>query len=742
MSNKPVEKVIDRAVHYAKGNHHEYVTIEHLLWSILHEKPINDLLLSIGAKPSAIKQDVVRFLDDPGLSLPSHLHGQVPKRTQALSRVFQRALTQLVFSGRNELTLEGVLLSMLSEEESHANYYLRKNNVTRQKIVNVLKKTDTGNGADESPLATYCRNLNTDSENGAIDPVIGREREVEDTIEILARRKKNNIIYVGEPGVGKTAIAEGLAKMIADGEVPESISEKVVYSLDIGSLLAGTKFRGEFEERLKNVLKEIEALGNVILFIDEIHMIMGAGSTSGSTMDASNMLKPLLAKGKLMCVGATTFDEYSEHIEKDRALMRRFQKYEISPPSVDDSKRILQGLSKYYEEFHGVTYEPGALDLAVDLSVRYMKQRFLPDKAIDIMDMAGSVTKLQEEESVTKDRIMMTTAKLSKVPIEMIDVEETDILSHLDTRIKNKVFGQDEAVDEIVEAYTVAKSGLRDPEKPIGSFLLVGPTGVGKTYVAKELAKALSIPLVRFDMSEYQEKHSVAKFIGAPPGYAGYGEGKMGDGQLVSKIEESPNCVLLIDEIEKADPAVYSIFLQIMEDGRLTSSKGKTVDFSNVIVLFTSNAGAADAERRGIGFGADSYNAGAIDDAVQRMFAPEFRNRLDSVIKFKSIDETTMPLIVDAEIVKLESMISNRNITLTLTSKAQKWLSLHGFDPLMGARPLARLVQEKVKKPLSKELLFGSLKNGCHAKIDVVNDDIVISTIQPRLTFAKPELAQ
>lgn len=734
MSKKKIEKIIDKAAHFARDNDHEYITVEHLLWSMLHDKSTCELLINIGSQPSKIKNDVTNYLDDDSFKYPQHMVGHNPKRTTSLGRVFQRAMTQLMFSGRDELTVEGILLSILAEENSHAAFYLRKNLVTHDKIVEQLKKS-SGSGADDekSALEKYCRNLNVVGDDGSIDPVIGREVEVADTIEVLARRKKNNIIYVGEPGVGKTAIAEGLARKIHDGEVPDAISDKVVQSLDMGALLAGTKFRGDMEERMKAVLDEIEKEGNVILFIDEIHMIMGAGSTTGSTMDVSNMLKPLLAKGQLMCIGATTHDEYAEHVEKDKALMRRFQKYEIKEPSIEDSKRILYGIERYYKDFHGVTYDDTTLDLCVDLSVRYLKQKFLPDKAIDIMDAAGAKTKLDERGNVDTDQIIRTVSKMAKVPVGMINLKENDTISTLETKIKDKVFGQDHAIELLVDSVTVAKSGLRAENKPIGCYLFVGPTGTGKTHIAKHLAMGLGTKLVRFDMSEYQEKHSVSRLIGAPPGYVGHGEGKMGDGQLISEVENNPNCVLLLDEVEKAAPEVMQVLLQVMDDARLTSSKGKTIDFSNVTMIMTSNLGAADAEKAGIGFGATSYTATAMAEAVKKHFPPEFRNRLDEVVEFNKLERSVMGMIVDAEIDALKAMVESKGVELSITTSAREWLADNGFDELMGARPLNRLIQNVVKKPLSKELLFGKIANGGRAKIDIVNDVIKIKPTVPRV---------
>ena len=730
-----IDKIVERSAQLAKQAYHEYVTVEHLLLSMLMDDEVTNLLSKVGCAHNRVKTDLIVYLDNME-QLPEELIDTDPSHTNGFRRVFQRALTQIVFSGRNELTIEGLLLSILSEDNSHASYYLLKYGLTREALIAHLKKESGTEEEGGDPLEKYCRNLNKECDDGNIDPVIGRELEVNDTIEILARRKKNNVIYVGEPGVGKTAIAEGIAKQINDGDVPKAVIDKEVFSLDVGALLAGTKFRGDMEERVKAVLERVIERGNVILFIDEIHMIMGAGSSSGNSMDVSNMMKPLLAQGKLMCIGATTFDEYSEHIEKDRALMRRFQKYEIKEPSIENTKRIMYGLSKYYTEFHGVTYELGTLDAAVDLSERYLKHKFFPDKAIDIMDAAGAKSKLLEEKTVNMDRILNTVAKLAKIPVDMIDLTENTSLSTLPDRIKDKVFGQDHAVDRIIDAISVAKSGLRDEDKPIGNFLFVGPTGTGKTFLCKILAQALNSKLVRFDMSEYMEKHAVSRLIGAPPGYVGHGEGKMGDGQLIAEVEENPSCVLLLDEVEKAAPEVMNVLLQVMEDGRLTSSKGKTVDFSNVILVMTSNLGAADAEKRGIGFGAESYNPDAINSAVKNFFPPEFRNRLDDTISFLSLDPDMMYLIVDSQIKEINEKLASNGVEIVLTKAAREWLATHGYNKAMGARPLNRLINDQVKNPLSKEILFGSLVGGGKARVAVKNDKIVFNAIREH---KKPE---
>lgn len=729
--SKKVEKMVERAVTVANSNQHEYVTIEHVLLSLLHEKEVNELLLNIGVQPTKIKADVIAFLGDPALKKPDSIKDLPAKRTATLNRTFQRAMTQLLFSGQTDLTNEAILLSILSEETSHAAHFLTKHGVSHQKLVDQLRKAaESGSDSSSSPLDQYARNLNESASKGEIDPVIGRDKEIEDTIEILARRKKNNVIYVGEPGVGKTSLAEGLALKIFNKEVPKALQEKEVYSLDLGALLAGTKFRGDFEERLKGVLDQVKKKGNVIMFIDEIHMILGAGSTTGSQMDAGNLLKPMLSKGELTCVGATTYDEYHEHFEKDKALVRRFQKYDISQPSAAETKEILKGIVKNYEKFHGVTYDDGITDLCVDMADRYMKNKFFPDKAFDIMDSAGAKAKLLESKTVTRQMIIDQTAKLTKIPVNMIDIKENESLANLAPRLKNKVYGQDEAIDRIVESIYISKAGLRDRSKPIGSFLFTGPTGTGKTHSAKKLAETLGIHFARFDMSEYMEKHTVAKFIGAPPGYVGHGEGKMGEGQLIQTVESNPNCVLLLDEVEKANPDVLTVLLQVMDAGRLTSSKGKTVDFSNVILIMSANLGAADAEKLRIGFG-DQDNTQAIDSAINKFFSPEFRNRLDGVVKFNKLTMTEMSLIVGAEIEKTEVLLSDKDVTINVTQQAREWLATNGYDPKMGARPFERLFEEKIKRPLSREILFGNLVNGGFVNIDLVDGTIKFSYESP-----------
>jgi ATP-dependent Clp protease ATP-binding subunit ClpA len=739
--NNRVNAVLERASIFATDNKHEYLTVEHILWSLLHEKDIQKMIAEAGGKPNIIRGEVETFINDNALVNPNATSETLPLETTSLRRVFQRALTQYIYAGQTEITCPGLLISILSEEQSHAAYFLKKSGVSRDILIRFLKRSDTeiGDAEIDEALEEYCRNLNDESKEGLIDPIIGREVEIADTIEILSRKKKNNVVYVGHPGVGKTCLAEGLARRITNGEVPKALEAKEVYSLDIGALVAGTKYRGDFEERMKKVLKGIKKKGNVILFIDEIHMIMGAGSASGGNMDASNLLKPMLAKGELRCIGATTYDEFETNFEKDKALKRRFAKYDVEEPSVEDTKRILRGLVKYYEDFHGVEYEVEALDAAVDLSVRYMSNKFLPDKSIDIMDLAGARVKLRDtdEKEVDTGEIIATAAKLAKIPAKMIDLRENDAIANLRTKVKDKVYGQDNAIDKIVEAIEIYKAGLRPADKPIASYLLTGPTGVGKTYTAQQLAEMMSIPLVRFDMSEYMEKHTVSKLIGAPPGYVGHGEGEAGAGQLISEIENHPHCVLLLDEIEKAHPEVVTVLLQIMDAARLTSGTGKSVDFSNVILLMSANLGAAEAEKNQIGFGPQE-RVGDDDIAIRNFFSPEFRNRLDGTIKFGKLEKEHVKLIVTRHVDELNEQLANKGIIVSCYAKARELLADMGYDSKMGARPLARILQEKVKQPLSKEILYGALQNGGRVKVACNGGELDITFIPAEQTSSTP----
>jgi ATP-dependent Clp protease ATP-binding subunit ClpA len=625
---------------------------------------------------------------------------------------------------------------MMSETTSHAYYILRKNGATRGGAIEVLQKElyQQNPGAagpqgqqqgQNAPVKfeDFCENLNKSAAEGRIDPVIGRTEELIELSEVLARRKKNNVIIVGEPGVGKTAIAEGLALNIINDECPETLKGKIVYSLDVTSLVAGTKYRGEFEERAKAVFDQLAKKEDVILFIDEIHMIMGAGSAGGSNIDIANLLKPLLAGGKLLCIGATTSEEYRENFEKDRALQRRFQKVVIDQPSKEDTKKIVKGLKKYYEDFHGLEYDEEAMELAVDLAERYMHGKFNPDRAIDVIDVAGARNKLHNLGNINKSAIENAVSKITRIPIDMIDAKENTNYANLETNIKKKLFGQDKAVGALVESILVAKSGMRPTNKPIGSFLFVGPTGTGKTELCRQLAANLDVKLRKYDMSEYMEQHSVSKLIGAPPGYVGHAEGGAGAGQLINDVEETPNCIVLLDEVEKAHPSVMNLLLQVMDDGRLTSSTGKTADFSNVILIMTSNLGAAQKSKRAIGFSNDHDDASM--QAVNKFFSPEFRNRLDAMVEFVSLKREHIDMIVKKSIDELNDMLKDKNVRIELTLGAKAWMRDKGYVPDMGARPLQRVINNHIKKPLSKEILFGSLINGGTVTVDVQEDEVV-----------------
>tara|TARA_Y100000310_G_scaffold59565_1_gene54937 strand:+ start:8701 stop:10920 length:2220 start_codon:yes stop_codon:yes gene_type:complete len=734
MSNTDrVNLSIERAVQHANALAHEYVTLEHLLYAIMEENDVSDMLTKMKVDVAFLAQELEKYLSERD-DIVVRDNPVQPRKTLSLDRVFNRAVTQVIFSGRTKLHCRDIFVSLLSENGSQAYYLLRKAGATRDKAIDIIKKEYYGTGqagmvpgghGQGAPVAfeDFVTDLNQQALDGLIDPVIGREDELIDITECLARRKKNNVIVVGEPGVGKTAIAEGLALMIAEGKVPEILKDKTVYSLDVTSLVAGTKYRGEFEERAKAVFDQLSSKDNVILFIDEIHMIMGAGSAGGSNIDIANLLKPLLANGKLHCVGATTSEEYRENFEKDRALQRRFQKVVIDQPSKENTKLILKGLKQYYEAYHEVEYTDEALDLAVDLAERYMHGKFNPDRAIDVVDVAGARTKLHGVGTqVRKQEIEQAVSKITRIPLDMIDAKENTNYAHLDINIKKKLFGQDKAVNTLVEAILVSKSGMRPTNKPIGSFLFVGPTGTGKTELCRQLANNLDVKLRKYDMSEYMEQHSVSKLIGAPPGYVGHAEGGVGSGQLINDVEETPNCIVLLDEVEKAHPSVMNLLLQVMDDGRLTSSTGKTADFSNVILIMTSNLGAAQQSKSAIGF--TNSNEGASYEAVKKYFSPEFRNRLDGMVEFVSLEREHIDMIVDKTINELNEMLKDKNVTLSLSPEARTWLRDKGYQPDMGARPLQRVVNDHIKKPLSKEILFGKLVNGGQVLINTENDEV------------------
>ncbi len=722
-ANKSVEKIIQSAANYATNKGHEYVCIEHLAIALADTDDVVSVCNDLQVDINQVREDIQGYLDNGdfnGLVSNNGIKGS-PKKTASVDRVFQRALAQILFANRDQFTPVDLLTSILQEDNCHARYFFEINGLTKNVLVEYL---DSKNKREENKelLDEYTTNLNIEALNSKIDPLIGRHEEVNDLIHVLARRKKNNCVLVGEPGTGKTAIAEGLAKKIVDGEVPDVLANKVVYSLDIGNLLAGTRYRGDFEERIKALLETLSNNPNAILFIDEIHMIMGAGSAGGSSVDVANLIKPVLGKGRLLTIGATTPDEFADSFEKDRALMRRFARLDIEQTSVEDTKLIVKGLKEHYEQFHGVEYDDKILEKSVELVDRYVKTKFFPDKALDAVDAAGAAVKLRGEKTVNLKDIVNVVAKTSKIGVDVIDTESTTGYKNLDGRIKNTVYGQDNAVDKIVEAILVSKSGLREPNKPIGSFLFVGPTGTGKTETARSLSNELQAKLVKFDMSEYQERHSVAKLIGAPPGYVGHAEGKMGQGQLIAAVEESPNCVLLLDEVEKAAPEVLQVLLQVMDDGRLTSATGKTVDFTNVILIMTSNLCAANAEKRKIGFG-DSTKAGEINKAIENFFTPEFRNRLDAVVEFSKLDKTMMLKIVDRLVIDTNKLLSNNDssIRIAITDTCRLQLADDGYEPSMGARPLKRVFEEKIKKPLSRKILFEDLKD-CTITVEYVND--------------------
>ena len=719
-----MDRVLTQSIKNAVDYGHEYVTIEHIALVILQEKEIVDIFKKLELDISMVIKDLENYLEDSEYNNLKHSSGSTgdPKKTLGVERVFQRAFAQSIFNGRENVTPIDLLVSISNENNSHASYFLSINGLDRQRLIDTLSSdTSTGDFSD----VDYLKNLNIEVSNNTIDPLIGRAEEVSDVVEILARRKKNNCCLVGEPGVGKTAIAEGIAYKIVHKDVPKILLDKTVYQLDIGSMLAGTKYRGDFEERLKGVLEQVENDPSAILFIDEIHMIMGAGSAGSSNVDAANMLKPLLGKGKLLCVGATTPDEWASNFEKDRALMRRFQRLDVLEPSLKDTIAICLGLQSHYEDFHKVKYTKELINKSVELCDRYIKNKLFPDKALDVIDAAGAVTKIAQRTDVTMETVLQQVSKIAKIKTDVIDVQDTKGFKNLDTEIKSKVFGQNEAVDKLVESILVSKAGLREPNKPIGSFLFVGPTGVGKTETAKQLAESMDVKLIRFDMSEYMERHSVSKLIGAPPGYVGHAEGEMGQGMMLSEVDKNPNCILLLDEVEKAAPEVLQVLLQVMDDGRLTGSTGKTVDFTNVILLMTSNLGAAKLDTAKIGFGEKTHSDADIQ-ATKQFFTPEFRNRIDAFIRFNKLGKPEIRSIVKRTVKDTNDLLKSNDskVKIKLTTAATKYFVEQGYDPLMGARPLKRLFEEKVKKPLSKKILFDE----AHAEVitvDIIDDEVI-----------------
>ncbi len=739
MLSRNLEQTLNRALSLASERRHEYATLEHLLLGLVDDTDAATVLRACGVDLDKLRTDLTEFLDKDLHGLASERPAD-PKPTAGFQRVVQRAAIHVQSSGRDEVTGANVLVALFSERESHAVYFLQLQDMTRLDAVNFISHgiakapgRSASRGAAGAPsssgeagetereektgrrqqdaLSTYCINLNKKAQSGKIDPLIGRELEIERTIQILCRRTKNNPLYVGDPGVGKTAIAEGLAKRIVEGDVPEVLLKSTIYALDMGSLLAGTRYRGDFEERLKAVVSEIEGQPGSILFIDEIHTVIGAGATSGGAMDASNLLKPALASGTLRCIGSTTYKEFRNYFEKDRALVRRFQKIDVAEPTVEDSVKILRGLKTNYETHHKVEYTDEAIRGAVELAAKYINDRKLPDKAIDVIDEVGAsrmlVPEAERRRVVTLRDVEEIVAKIARIPAKSVSADDKETLKNLERDLKAMVFGQDRAIEALAAAIKLSRAGLREPEKPIGNYLFSGPTGVGKTEVAKQLASTLGIELIRFDMSEYMERHSVSRLIGAPPGYVGFDQG----GMLTDAIDQHPHSVLLLDEIEKAHPDLFNILLQVMDHGKLTDHNGKTVDFRNVILIMTTNAGAADMARSAIGFERD-VRVGEDEDAIKRMFTPEFRNRLDAVIGFAGLTPEIVARVVDKFVFQLEAQLADRNVTIELSSGAREWLAERGYDRLYGARPLARVIQEYIKKPLAEELLFGRLVHG------------------------------
>ncbi len=739
MLSANLEQTIHRALMGANERRHEYATLEHLLLALIDDQDAMAVLRACGMNLDRLREDVTDYIDNE-LSNLINLHVRDAKPTASFTRVMQRALIHVQSSGREEVTGANVLVAMFSERESHAVYFLQEQEMSRLDAVNYIShgiaktsgadESRTISGADEDAdaeqvvrkgreaLDAYCVDLNRKASEGKIDPLIGRSDEIERTIQVLCRRTKNNPLYVGDAGVGKTALAEGLARRIVNGEVPAVLQDATIFALDMGALLAGTRYRGDFEERLKAVISEIEGHDGAILFIDEIHTVIGAGATSGGAMDASNLLKPVLQSGGLRCIGSTTYKEFRSHFEKDRALARRFQKIDIVEPSVEDTVKILRGLKPYYEKHHKVRFTNEAIRTAVELSSRYIGDRKLPDKAIDVIDEVGASQMLLPEskrkKTVGVKEVEAVIAKMARIPPKSVSKDDRAALQNLERDLKTMVFGQDKAIGAIAAAIKLARAGLREKEKPIGSYLFSGPTGVGKTEVSRQLARSLGIELTRFDMSEYMERHSVSRLIGAPPGYVGFDQG----GLLTDAVDQHPHCVLLLDEIEKAHPDLFNILLQVMDYGKLTDHNGKTIDFRNVILIMTTNAGAADMAKPAIGFGREK-RVGEDDEAINRMFTPEFRNRLDAVITFNSLPADIVARVVDKFVIELEAQLSDRNVTIELSDAARSWLADKGFDPLNGARPLARVIQEHIKKPLAEELLFGKLAKGGVVRVDI-----------------------
>jgi ATP-dependent Clp protease ATP-binding subunit ClpA len=739
--SQELEFCLNDAFAGAREARHEFMTVEHLLLAIVDTPKVREVLKSCGADTAKLKTELKQFIDQTTPRLPAGEDRDV-QPTLGFQRVLQRAVFHVQSSGKKEVTVANVLVAIFSEKQSHAAYLLSMQDVSRLDVVNFIahglskaggeergEREDSGTSTDAeregdgggNALEKYATNLNDSARKGKIDPLIGRKLEVERTIEILCRRRKNNPLYVGEAGVGKTAIAEGLARMIVENQVPDVLLDATIYSLDMGSLVAGTKYRGDFEKRLKAVLAEVKKQPGAILFIDEIHTVIGAGAASGGVMDASNLIKPALANGDLRCIGSTTYNEYRGIFEKDHALARRFQKIDITEPSVSDTVDILRGLKSRYEEHHGIKYEDDALRAAAELAARHINDRHMPDKAIDVVDEAGANLRLQPVEkrasSVTVTQIENVVARIARIPPKNVSLSDRDVLKNLERNLKLTIFGQDKAIEALSSAIKMSRSGLGDQRKPVGSFLFSGPTGVGKTEVTRQLAIAMGVEFVRFDMSEYMERHTVSRLIGAPPGYVGFDQG----GLLTEAIAKHPHCVLLLDEIEKAHPDVFNLLLQVMDHGTLTDNNGRKADFRHVIIVMTTNAGAFEMSRPSIGFTQSDTGPDSME-AIRRLFSPEFRNRLDSVIQFGSLDQDTIERVVDKLLIEAEAQLEQKRVSISVDERARRWIAKRGYDPKMGARPMARVIQEFIKRPLAEELLFGKLVNGGHVEVSLSED--------------------
>ena len=766
-----LEHAIHSSLALANDRQHEFATLEHLLLALLDEPEAERVLLACDVSIPSLRETLVEYLDEDLTSLITEIDGAEAAPTAAFQRVIQRALIHVQSSGRTEVTGANVLVAMFAERESNAAFFLQDLGMTRYDAVNFIshgvaknptfgesrpvagadgigEEGQMGEGATadgekkESALQKYCVDLNVKANKGDIDPLIGREKEVERCVQVLCRRRKNNPLLVGDPGVGKTAIAEGLARKIVSGDIPHVLKATTIYSLDMGALLAGTRYRGYFEERLKAVVTELEEHPDAVLFIDEIHTVIGAGATSGGAMDASNLLKPALQGGKLRTMGSTTYKEFRQHFEKDRALSRRFQKIDVNEPSVQDAIKILKGIKGYFEEHHGIKYTADAVKASVELAARYITDRKLPDKAIDVIDEAGAAQHLLPESKRRKTiglkEIEDVVAKIARIPSKTVNKDDTAVLRDLEKNLKHVVFGQDDAIEALASAIKLARAGLREPEKPIGNYLFAGPTGVGKTEVAKQLADTLGVELLRFDMSEYMEKHAVSRLIGAPPGYVGFDQG----GQLTDGVDQHPHCVLLLDEIEKAHPDVYNVLLQVMDHGTLTDHNGRSVDFRNVILIMTSNAGAVEQAKAAVGFGR-ARREGEDTAAIERTFTPEFRNRLDAVISFGALPKEVILKVVEKFVLQLEAQLMDRDVSIELTKSAAEWLGEKGYDDRMGARPLARIIQEHIKRPLADELLFGKLVKGGLVRVTVRDGELKLDIRGPQkrqITGEKPPL--